>query len=65
VRHLPYTGPDGESPDARLVVHLDQEWLVPVACYSYADTNEQTLLGSYETTQIDLNPGFTSDTFRF
>jgi len=55
VRRLPYTGPDGPYPEAKLIVHLDQQWLVPVAVYCYADAGEQTLLGRYVTTQIKLN----------
>ena len=65
IRHLPYEGPDGPYPDRRLVVHLDQEWLVPVAVYSYTDEGEQELIGSYETTQITLDPRFASDAFKF
>ncbi|MBN2447358.1 MAG: DUF1571 domain-containing protein [Phycisphaerae bacterium] len=65
IRHLPYTGPEGAYPDARLVVHIDQEWVVPVAVYSYADENEETLIGSYETTQVKLKPSFARDAFSF
>lgn len=65
VRDLPYRGPGGPYPDARLVMHLDQEWLLPVALYSYADHNETQLLGSYVFTQIELNPAFSEDTFKF
>jgi hypothetical protein len=65
VRDLPYSGPNGVFPDARLVLHLDQEWLLPTAVYSYADHQERELLGSYEFTQIELNPGFGRDAFQF
>ena len=65
IRHLPYDGPDGAYPDSRLVVHLDQEWLVPVAIYSYADEDEETLIGSYETTSITLEPCFAAGAFNF
>lgn len=65
VRHLPYSGPDGAYPDARLVVHLDQEWLWPVGVYSYADEAEQELLGSYVTTDVKLNLGLTDASFDF
>lgn len=65
VRDLPYEGPKGPYPDARLILHLDQEWLLPVAVYSYADRNETQLLGSYVFTKVELNPGFTEDAFRF
>ena len=65
VRHLPYAGPDGQFPDARLVVHLDQERLWPVGIRSFADEQERELLGSYVTTRVDLNPGLTDRDFEF
>ena len=63
VRRLPYTGPEGEYPDARQVLHLDQEWLLPVAIYSYADEEERVLLGSYVTIGVELNPGLDDAVF--
>lgn len=65
VRNLPYTGPAGPYPDARMVLHLDQQWLLPVAVNSYADHAERELLGSYVFTQIDLSPDFGADAFQF
>jgi hypothetical protein len=65
VRHLPYSGPEGEFPDARLVLHLDREWLLPVAIHSYADRAEKQLLGSYVLTSVKLNQGFDDGTFTF
>ena len=65
VRDLPYEGSDGPYPDARMVLHLDQEWLLPVAVYSYADHQERQLLGSYVFTNVELNPGFDERTFEF
>jgi hypothetical protein len=65
VRELPYEGPDGPFPEARLVVHIDQEWLLPVAIYSYADRQERELLGSYVFTDVELNPQFSEDAFAF
>jgi hypothetical protein len=65
VRDLPYAGPNGPYPDARLVLHLDQQWLLPVAVYSYADHLEKDLLGSYTFTQVELNPDFSTDAFQF
>lgn len=65
VRDLPYSGPRGPYPDARMVLHLDQEWLLPVAVYSYADHQERELLGRYEFTNVDLNPSFDADDFEF
>lgn len=65
VRDLPYAGPDGPYPDARMVLHLDQEWLLPVAVYSYADHQEEELLGSYVFSNIEINPDFEADAFKF
>lgn len=65
VRHLPYTGEDGEYPDAMMVLHLDQEWLLPTAVYSYADHQGKELLGSYVFTKVRLNAGLTEEDFRF
>lgn len=64
-RRLPYTGPNGQFPDARCDVHLDQEWLLPVAVYSYADADGKVLLGSYVMVNVKLNPRFGPDTFKF
>jgi hypothetical protein len=64
-RYLPYTGPNGKYPDARLVVHLDQEWLLPVGIYSYADREARVLLGSYISTEVELNRSFSDLAFRF
>lgn len=65
VRNLPYEGPDGPYPDARMVLHLDQEWLLPVAVYSYADHEEKELLGSYVFMKVELDPGFDDTHFAF
>ncbi len=64
VRRLPYT-PGGVYPDALLIMHLDQEYLLPVAIYSYADAYGKEILGTYEFTQIELNPPFDKDAFKF
>jgi hypothetical protein len=64
-RLLPYEGPSGAFPDARLVMHVDKEWLLPTAVYSYADKEGKTLLGSYVFTDVQLNPDFGTDAFRF
>jgi len=64
-RDLPYENANGPYPDARMVLHLDQQWLLPVAVYSYADHTETTLLGSYVCTKVELNPVFTEDAFTF
>ncbi len=52
-RHLPVGALNGTLPP-RLVVHLDEAWLMPVAVYSYADHAERVLLGSYVTTQVEF-----------
>lgn len=65
IRNLPYVGPAGAYPDARMVLHIDQEWLLPVAIYSYADAAERELLGSYVYTKVELNPPFTEADFTF
>lgn len=44
-RHLPYVGENGRYPDAKLVLHMDQEWLLPVAVESYSDHERKELLG--------------------
>ena len=62
-RRLPYTGEELPYPDNLLIVHIDQEYLVPTACHSYADSEGQELLGSYVYTDISLNPGYTPDDF--
>jgi hypothetical protein len=65
VRRLPYTGPGGRYPDAKLILHLDQESLLPIAVYSYADPEGRELLGSYVFTHVNLNPSFGEADFRF
>lgn len=65
VRYLPYTGPGCAFPDAKMVIHIDAEWLLPTAVYSYADREGTELLGSYVYTNVRLNPGLTDADFRF
>ena len=65
VRMLPYTGENGTWPDARMVMHIDQEWLLPTAVYSYADQAGTILLGSYVHTNVKLNPGLSEKAFEF
>lgn len=64
-RRLPFTNENGKYPDAKLVIHLDREWLIPVAAYSYADQAGKKLLGSYIFKDVELNPGLTEADFRF
>lgn len=65
VRHLPYDGPGGLYPDATMVLHIDQQWLLPTAVYSYADRAGKVLLGSYVHTSVKLNPGLNDGAFQF
>jgi hypothetical protein len=65
VRFLPYDGPNGIWPDAKMVMHIDQEWLLPTAVYSYADREGTKLLGSYVHTKVKLNPGLDAQAFEF
>jgi hypothetical protein len=64
-RDLPYDPRDALYPDARLVMHVDQAWLLPVAIFSYADHAQTKLLGSYVFKSVELNPAFTADAFDF
>lgn len=56
-RRLPIHEDPTRWPDALLVVHIDQEWELPVACFSYADTGGRDLLGKYVYTDVNLNVG--------
>lgn len=62
-RHMPYAGEDGVYPDRLMILHIDQEWLVPSACITYADDDRARLLGSYILTQVRLNVGVDSAPF--
>jgi hypothetical protein len=62
-RRLPYTTMDAPYPDRLLVMYIDREWLVPTACYAYADDNRKELLGSYLTTNVEFNVGLTDADF--
>jgi hypothetical protein len=62
-RRLPYTGQEEPFPDRLLVFHIDREWLVPTACYSFADDAGDDLLGKYLLTGVTFNRGFTDAQF--
>lgn len=64
-RTLPFTGEGGAFPDALMRLHLDQEWLLPTAVYSYADRAGRDLLGSYVMRSVVLNPGLSDSDFAF
>lgn len=65
IRKLPHVVGKDTYPDARMVLHLDQEWLLPTALYSYADVDGKVLLGSYVFSKVRVNPGLTDADFRF
>lgn len=65
VRTLPAKARQGAYPDAKMVLHLDEEWLLPTAVYSYEDAAGKRLLGSYILTKVELNPGLTDADFKF
>lgn len=65
VRHLPIDYERRGYPDARLVMHIDKELLLPVAIYQYADYDGRKLLASYVYRDIQLNPGLRDADFRF
>ncbi len=46
-RTLAYSGDGGPWPDRVLIVHIDREWLLPVACYTFADDARQVVLARY------------------
>ncbi|NOT02717.1 MAG: DUF1571 domain-containing protein [Phycisphaerales bacterium] len=56
-RYLPYNGHDESYPDALLRFHIDQAWLVPTACFSYADGKGEQLLGAYVMTAVRFDVG--------
>lgn len=62
-RTLPYTGDGGEWPDRVLIVHVDREWLLPVACYTYADDKQDTMLAKYVFSNVHLNTGLKAGDF--
>lgn len=63
VRHLPYTGEGGRYPDRVLVCHIDEDYLLPTAVFTYADDLEKETLGVYITTDIELNVGLSPADF--
>lgn len=62
-RTLPYTADGGAWPDRVLIVHIDREWLLPIACYTYADDAQQVMLAKYEFSNVRLNTGLTARDF--
>lgn len=64
-RRLPQGFQGRDYPDAKLIVHIDRAWLLPVAVWSYADSAGHTLLGSYRITNVRLNIDFGDDLLEF
>jgi hypothetical protein len=62
-RRLPYDGDESQYPDALMIAHIDREWKIPTAVYSYADQDGKELLGSYVFTDVELNPGYSAADF--
>jgi len=63
-RRLPYTCKENCIwPDRVLIVHIDQEYLLPTRCVSYADDEKTILLGKYETTNLKINVNLPDSVF--
>jgi len=62
-RRLPFNGHEQPYPDRLLRYHIDQKWLVPIACFSYADRGGNDLLGSYVFSDVRFNVGLDDDDF--
>ena len=62
-RRLPSSGPAGAYPDRWLVAYIDQEWLVPTTCVSFADDGARQLIGAYLLTEVEFNVGLTDGDF--
>ena len=55
--------PQGAYPERKQIIHLDQQWLLPLACFCYADDQGRDLLGSYIYRDVKLNTGLTEQDF--
>lgn len=53
-RRLPYKPGDDTYPDRIAIIHLDQEWRIPVSVRCYADDARTRLLGRYEYSDVKL-----------
>jgi len=62
-RRLPYKGDAGLYPDRLLIIHIDQEYLLPTSCASYADEAQTELLGRYVLRDVRFNVGLTDSDF--
>ena len=62
-RWLPYTAPDDPYPDRLLEIQVDRQLLLVTACFAYSDDEGKALLGSYITTDVELNVGLSDEDF--
>lgn len=62
-RTLPYVADGGQWPDRVLIVQIDQEWLLPLECQTYADDAQLTMLAKYTFDNVHLNTGLTEKDF--
>lgn len=62
-RRLPYTGAGGDYPDRVALIHLDQEWRIPVSVRCYADGECTKLLGRYEYADVKLQANLSESVF--
>ncbi len=63
VRRLPYANNRDDYTDGKLILHIDKEWLVPVAVYNFSDQQGTRFLGSYELLKVEFNQQFDSSYF--
>ncbi|MGE3180052.1 MAG: DUF1571 domain-containing protein, partial [Phycisphaerae bacterium] len=65
-RLIPENKIDGVTyVDAKMELHIDEQWLIPVAVYSYADQAGKKLLGKYIFVDVDITPNFSDRDFKF
>ncbi|MFO0972604.1 MAG: DUF1571 domain-containing protein [Phycisphaerae bacterium] len=62
-RRLPYAGPEGRYPDRIAVVHIDQQWRVPVSVHCFADDARTLLLGRYDYADVVMGVGHGENVF--
>lgn len=62
-RRLPEGRERTSCTDRAQRMYVDAEWLVPRACFSYADDARSRMLGSYVARDIEMNIGLSDDDF--
>lgn len=65
IRELPGRYPANGYSDARMVLHIDQQYLVPLSIESYLDPAGKELLESDVFTKVQFNLEFTPQDFEF